>query len=176
MSDFIRFVVLIPHRDSVRLIKFYRNELFREGLIGVYSFPIVSPIAVISCPLKKEELKRLAFNLRVLSGNNGKITVGESCILQYPPMSFLGLKLDLPIPILSENIIYQFPHLLLCSGLIGYQDNDFLKREKLLLPPSFFFRSAMVANMILRPFKDSTESYSFEWKIGEPVWIPAYKS
>ena len=175
MSNCIRFVVLIPHRDSVRLIKSYRNELFKKGLIGAYSFPIVSPIALVSSPLKKEGLKTLAFDLRELSGNSGKIAVGESCILQYPPMFFFGLKLDLPIPILSENIIYQFPSLLLCSGLID-EDNDFLKKETLPLPPSFFFRSAMVANMIFRPFENGVMPYSFEWKIGEPVWLPAYKS
>jgi hypothetical protein len=50
--------------------------------------------------------------------------------------------------------------------------------------PALSFRAAAVANMILRPLpgEDGDENAeipfggsSFEWKIGERVWLPAYK-
>jgi hypothetical protein len=148
-------------------------------MIGAYSFPIVAPLAVVSRAFTQEELKRLASVLRELSASperDGKITVGESQSLLFPPealsLRFFGLGLDLPIPNFpSESVIYQFPSLLLCAGLQSAPEPPSAVQE-----PSCFFRAAMVANMVFHPLSSGAAGYSFEWKIGAPVWLPAYKT
>jgi hypothetical protein len=173
-----RFVVLIPHRDSGKLIRDDKSRLFALGINGAYSFPIAAPLALVSQPFTKEELKSLAQSLRALSvaeGRNGKIAAGELRTLPWQEdLSFFGPGLDLPIPDFpQERVSYRFPSLVLCAGLIKTADQALLSQGT---GPSFFFRAALVANLILRPLSSGERDFSFEWKIGSPVWLPSYKN
>lgn len=183
MLEPVRFIVLIPHRDCGRLIRFYQDRLFAAGIIGAYSFPIAAPLAVVSQPFAKEELKMLARFLRAASaapGRDGKITAGALDVLSCPPdilsPSLFGLELDLPIPDIPRDLVrYQFPSMLLCAGLIPKEDLSLLPQERFPIAPQCFFRAALVANLILRPLSSGAKGYSFEWKIGVPVWLPGYR-
>jgi hypothetical protein len=172
-----RFIVLIPHRDSGKLLRDYKGRLFALGINGAYSFPIAAPLALVSQPFTKEELKSLAQSLRALSaaeGRNGRISAGELRTLPWlEGLSFFGPGLDLPIPDFPQEVSYRFPSLVLCAGLIKTRDQALLPQGT---GPSFFFRAAMVANLILRPLPAGETGYSFEWRIGTPVWLPAYKN
>jgi hypothetical protein len=176
----LRLIVLIPHRDYAKLLEAYKKGLFSAGIIRACSFPMLAPLATVSRAFKKEELKDLACALRKLSakhGREGKITAKKLGVLTYPPenLSLIGLELDLQAPDLThEALIQRFPSLLLCAGLVSQGDLPRLqeKQASAPLPPPSFFRAAMIANMVLRQLDAGAAGYSFEWKIGEPVWLP----
>ncbi|MDR0562286.1 MAG: hypothetical protein LBG73_06315 [Spirochaetaceae bacterium] len=171
----VRFVVLIPHRDAAGIIEDYKRRLFRAGAIGAYSFPIAAPLAAVSRPFTPAELKAEAYALRESSGaegKDGKIAGGGLQILRYPPeepvFTLFGLSLDASPPNPpSPPAIYRFPSLVLCAGVFPPCPD--------IPPPPCFFRAAMVANMAIRPLASGTAGYSFEWKIGVPVWLPKRK-
>ncbi|MDR3145901.1 MAG: hypothetical protein LBU21_06460, partial [Treponema sp.] len=83
-SPFLRFVVLIPHRDSQRALWEYRRRLFAAGLDGAWSFPALAPLALVSRPCDPGELKALARSLRDLTlsgGGDGRIDAGPGAVL-----------------------------------------------------------------------------------------------
>ncbi|MDR0568496.1 MAG: hypothetical protein LBG87_04755 [Spirochaetaceae bacterium] len=173
---FERFAVLIPHRDVEALAEGYKKRLFRAGLLGAYSFPVAAPLGIVSRPLTEAELKALACSVRALTcaeGRDGKITLGEPHILPYPdggPRLF-GLRLDLPPPEFpAGTLLREFSAVVLCAG---FQDGTNALAE--IPPPAGFFRAAMIANMVIRPLASGAKGYSFEWKIGVPVWLPKYR-
>ena len=68
-----RFIVLVPHRDSLGRFQAYRAKLFAEGFCGAHSFPLCAPIASVARAFTAEELKALARNIREQCADSGKI-------------------------------------------------------------------------------------------------------
>jgi hypothetical protein len=144
----------------------YRQALFRAGFWGAYSFPIAAPIAQVSRPLEREVLKRIAMSVR--QGTDGKIRTGAGGLVSGGGLTLFGPVLDLPLPALpSDAVLYRFPSLVLCAALVK-GPVPLITQE----PPSLCFRAAMLANLLLRPLPAPCGTYSFEWKIGVPVWLP----
>jgi len=183
-----RFIILIPGRDTEKLLDEYRASLFANGFYGAYSFPPVAPLAELSRPFNRDELKELAGNIRKLSmSHDGKISSAESgvdIIEGFGEYSFFGLRLDFPAdPLAIEKLFpkttkgkivrHLFPPVL-CASLV-YSGENHLPKEW----PSLSFRAASLANLAIRPLpggdKGEAHVYSFEWKMGEPIWLPAYK-
>ena len=179
----LRFIVLIPHRDSCVLLEKYRQRLFSLGFTGAYSFPAAAPLAMVSLSYNFSELKALAHELRCIShSKNGKITAGETARVSCPmtgTAAFFGPLLDLPpLDTLNgwnnEKLTFIFPRTLLCAAILSADNRD-QKEEKLSIPDftSFSFRAAKVSNLAIRPLKASP--YSYEWRLGPDCWLPAYK-
>lgn len=184
-KDTYRFIVLIPHRDTVKTLEAYRRRLFCAGIMGAYSFPLAAPLGTVSRPFTGEELKTLARSLRAVTaadGRNGKITIRERGVLPSPLHGtvFFGLTLDLsPVGgFLAPDVpldIAWFPSIVLCTGVLSINADSAEEPLPDIPPPSCFFRAAMVANMVIRPLSSGAAGYSFEWKIGVPVWLPKYR-
>jgi hypothetical protein len=86
--------------------------------------------------------------------------------------SFLGLALA-PLDLSAfenEKIIHLMEDFFLCAGLAGSREST---PAVDILPISF--RAAQAANLAIRPFGAGLlpDSFSFEWKITDPVWLPA---
>ncbi|MDR3115374.1 MAG: hypothetical protein LBU25_07630, partial [Treponema sp.] len=159
----LRFIVLIPHRDSGRLLWEYRQKLFAAGFVGAYSFPGVAPLAVVSRAFTKEDLQALAHTVRDISaqdGRGGKISTRDLGSLVYSEsthtgqgpydLTIFGPLLDLPSPELSHPmVVHRFPRLVLAAGLIKAEAPE--GPVKAPQAPVFFFRAGMVANMVFRP-------------------------
>jgi hypothetical protein len=173
-----RFAVLIPHRDSRRLLENYRSSLFAAGCRGAYSFPVLVPLASLTRPLKPPELKALASFLREASLKNersGKITTTAMTEVQSPGVfRFRGPALDLPPPpwsrIASDAVYRPFPVLVLCAALVGSEEPEL--KTALPDPPFIAFRAAAVANMVIKALPSGAEGYSFKWRIGKLFWLP----
>jgi hypothetical protein len=174
----LHFIVLIPHRDGGRIPEEYRRELFASGLAGAFSFPAAAPLALASRPFDGKELKTLAGEMRELSlkeGREGRFRsagVGAAACPQGG-LRFFGPLLEpweegLP-SLAGEAILYRFPALCLCAALLGPFD---VPPEA---GPELSFRAAMTANLAIRPLSTGERGYSFVWKIGRPVWLPAYR-
>jgi hypothetical protein len=179
-----RFIILIPARDTQKLLHEYQDALFTNGFYGAYSFPPVAPLAELSSPFNRDELKELAGNIRKLTlARDGKISSAESCLKSgFGEYSFFGPRLDFPAdpPAIEEllsataggKIIRVFSPPVLCAALARPGETRSPKEE-----PTLSFRAAALANLALRPLPGTGDApaYSFEWKMGEPVWLPAYK-
>jgi hypothetical protein len=181
-----RFIILIPGRDTEKLLDEYRASLFANGFYGAYSFPNAAPLAELSRPFNRDELKELAGNIRKLSmAHDGKISSTESgvdIIEGFGEYSFFGLRLDFAadppaieklFPKTTNGKILRllFPPVL-CASLVHHGENH-LPKEGLALS----FRAAALANLAIHPLSSTGDApaYSFEWKMGEPAWLPAYK-
>jgi len=184
----MRFIALIPGRDTEKLLDEYRTALFAKGFYGAYSFPPTAPLAEVSSPFSRDELKKLAVNIRMLTmAHDGKISSAESCTNGgFGKLSFFGPRLDLPAnhtefeKLLSETakgkIAHTFFPIVLCASIIesgsAWADSH---AEKC---PTLSFRAAALANITIRPLNGGTEEalpFSFEWERGPLVWLPAYK-
>jgi hypothetical protein len=174
----LRLIILIPHRDGGRVLEEYRRELFASGLNGAFSFPAAAPLALVSRPFDQEELKALAAGMRELSlrnGGDGKFRAAGAGAESSPAggLRFFGPLLepwDPGLPSLGgSKVIWRFPALRLCAALLGPGD------EAAAAGPALSFRAAMIANLSIRPLDQGEEGYSFAWKTGRPVWLPAYK-
>ena len=170
----LRFIILIPHRDVLMQIEAYRQKLFSRGFYGAHSFPLCAPLAVVSWPFSREELKELAHNIRKLSMyNDGKILSSESGTVSCPVFSasFFGPCLNLNTgEILSQQtdkLLFTLSPPVLCASLVEGGTKDKVEET-----PSLSFRAASVANLTIRPL---FTAHSFEWKISPPVWLPGYK-
>jgi hypothetical protein len=165
------------------MLRAYKRRLFTAGVPGVYSFPLAVPLAAVSHPFTPGELKTTAHSVRELSAafcQDGKIALGKPVILTCPsetlPLSFFGLSLDAPPPDFSQKSVqYRFPSLLVCTALVSEADQTLTAQDGFPAPPSCCFRAGMIANMVFRPLETGDPAYSFEWKTGVPVWLPAYK-
>jgi hypothetical protein len=195
----MRFIILVPHRDAIKLLSEYRQRLFTAGLFSAYSFPISSPLAEVSRPFNREELKGLARNIRLLTeGSNGKIVANTCCTVSDSlHLSFCGPSLNLPVTeeafpgIAKEKILRIMSPIVLCTGMAGKNpagENSVWENSESSKAPAVSFRAAFVANLSIRPIagadcstenstKNSLENsmeFSYEWKIGEPVWLPSF--
>jgi len=183
-----RFIILVPHRDTVRILDEYRKKLFGIGFNGAYSFPSSAVLAEVSQPFGRDELKELATNIRRLTlKNDGKIQTTGPIALSFPisltmEASFFGLPLAIsPLkeefqeiipPTAAKKIInITFPPAL-CVALTN---SSFNTKEKTNPPytPTLSFRAAFVANLSLRPLRVPEDVLSFQWRIGTPTWLPS---
>jgi hypothetical protein len=201
-EDVLRLVIIIPHRDADRPVEEYRRGLFAAGLAGAYSFPVAVPLAVAARPFSKDELGALARELRDLSaagGRDGKFHAGGTGFAPLPRsgsffdgLAFFGPVLRFSSPeapgvfpedaaglgaLNREKVLYRFPGLVLCAALAGQADRELLSGAAGNLPeaPEFSFRAAMAVNLSIRPLGSGEPGYSFEWKTGAPVWLPAFR-
>lgn len=187
--EILRFLILVPHRDTVKILRDYRRLLFRAGFPGAFSFPTAAPLALLSRPCTGEELKGIARTLRQSSlagGREGKIQGGPPELIPFPDVpgggvlsgfSFFGPGLNLPVPELSlPGLVYPFPALVLTTSLVGKGGHPLIRES---VPPirPFSFGAAAAANMVIRPLDGQGDSggdaYSMEWKIGRLSWLPA---
>ena len=201
-KEISRFIILIPHRDALRPLDEFRRRLFYIGVNGAHSFPQAAALALVSRPFCREELKELARNIRNLTrGTEGKIHSDASAFVCCPAglwrrgrkvpaiqqktaaesdaFLFFGPLLNLPS---SEDVFPQpargkiLKSLLppvLCAALV----NNELHKKKTLnseVSPAISFRAAALANLAIRPLDGA--DYSFEWKTGPFVWLPAFKA
>jgi hypothetical protein len=171
-----RFIILIPHRDGGLALEEYRRELFASGLSGAFSFPAAAPLALVSLPFDGEELKALAAGMRELSkrnGGDGKFRSAGAGTVASPAgdFKFFGPLLepwDPDLPSLGGGkVLYRFPALCLCAALLGPAD------EPAPAVPGLSFGAAMTANLTIAPLDQGEEGYSFAWKTGRPLWLPA---
>jgi len=177
-----RFITLIPGRDTEKILNEYRAALFSKGYHGAYSFPPAAPLAELSTPFNRDELKELAGNIRKLTiEHDGKITSSENCTnAGFGKLSFFGPHLDLPvikellIQTAKGKIARAFFPIALCAALTDSVREE-AQAEKC---PTLSFRAAAIANIAIRPLGASNGEalpYSFEWETGPLVWLPAYK-
>ena len=188
-----RFIILIPHRDILKPFGEFRQKLFAEGFPGAHSFPTAAPLAEVSRPFSREELKDLAGNIRKLTmENDGKIRNSGIAVAGCPDkLSFFGAVLDLPVnenlfPQSAKNkILHTFFRPVLCAALVPSDVDSAGESQIQEKAPALSFRAASLANMVIRPLNAGdcglktgglkTGDYSFEWKIGPPVWLPKWK-
>jgi len=183
-----RFIILIPHRDARKPFDDYRSKLFAAGFPGAYSFPAAAPLAALSRPSSREELGEIARNIRDYTRvTDGKILSAGTAFAEniFGKFSFLGLRLDFPLnesffPQTARKKILHIPvSPVLCAaiadsgsfppGISRSGENPVLAEA-----PVLSFRAASLANLAIRPLAGGEADYSFEWKIGPPVWLPKY--
>ena len=181
-AKLFHFIILIPGSDTGKILDEYRAVLFARGFYGAYSFPPAAPLAELSQPFNRNELKELAINIRKLTmAHDGKIYGTETgASTGFGELSFFGLQLDIPTaekiyPETAKGKIVRslFPPVL-CAAIVPSGENPMPKEG-----PSLSFRAAALANLAIYPLpgggKGEAPAYSFEWKTGEPVWLPAHK-
>jgi hypothetical protein len=168
----------------------YRRKLFSTGMAGAYSFPAAAPLAEVSRPYSEDELKALARDLReisVLDGRDGKFHTAGTGRVPWDHAGgpdIFGLRLELTAgerpsgaallaaslqSLRNAKVALVFPECILCAGLSGSGDRGLPEA------PCFSFRAAKLANLAIRRLESGEGGYSFEWKIGTPVWLPGYK-
>ena len=188
------FIILIPHRDALKPFTAFRQKLFSEGIEGAHAFPLAAPLAQISIPFSRTELKELAGKIRESTKvKSGKISGGETAIVQGPAkFTFFGPLLDIPTLEDSfqgkEKILRLYHPPVLCAALSETNMNQV---------PALSFRAGALANLAIRqleprikrkdltatdkppygvsPLSSGGMDYSYEWRQGPLVWLPAYK-
>jgi len=199
-KEVYHFIIIVPHRDSLKPFEEYRAKLFAAGFPGAFSFPTAAPLASVSRPFNREELKELGRNIRELTKKtDGKIHCSGNAYVKFTtevteeerrrPLAETqrrGDKKDIsifgvPLNLLVEEVVFPktakakildiFSPPALCAALL-------VPDEK---PPSeegpvLSFRAASLANLAIRSLESGAVSYSFEWRMGPPVWLPKYKS
>ena len=170
-----RYIILIPHRDAVKPLEEYRQKLFSIGVASAHSFPLAAPLAEVSRPFRSQELKELALYIRSLTKSaDGKILCEKKCAeAKSRHLSFFGPSFNLAIEegafpeTAKDKLIRVLNPAVLCASLCKMDSvND-------AEPPAISFRAASVSNLAIRPLPEL--DYSFEWEIGESVWLPAWK-
>ena len=166
------FLVLVPHRDiRVTLRKFSETLDIKE----VYPFPWVAPLAVLSKPLKADELRQIAASLR---NKTEKFNTKEPSISAFPAgednLSLLGPGLSLKIESdIINNSIKIIKNPIVGLYLIPGSNTKLLHEipDCIKNLPKLSFRAAAAANMYI--YKKSKNTYM--WKIGKLNWLPKYK-
>ncbi|MDR2793116.1 MAG: hypothetical protein LBB61_05555 [Treponema sp.] len=176
-------LVFIPHRDCKKGVTLFKRSLFSSGFFGAFSFPIASPLAVLSRPLAKDELKRVAAQLRECTradgrnaGKTGKITAGTWDAVTLGGLCFGGQLLAFPVERLFQaetafpaGVVVERCAVPLLAEAVMRGDEPMGEGKK-PHPARFSFTAGYAANLTLRPLRD--DGYSFEWRIGEPAWLP----
>ena len=173
-----QFIIIIPHNDGLKPFLDYRQKLFSLGVEGSYSFPLSIPLAEIKKPFSREELKELAVKIREFSDlKNGKITSkGNNIISSLGGFSFFGPEVELPSDkdffsgVTKDKIIEASSPPVLCCALIA----ALTKGENFPPAPALSFRAAKLTNLFIKPLACGN-SFSFEWEMDLPVWLPQYK-
>ena len=168
-----RYIILVPHRETVQHLDEYRQKLFSGGVPGAFSFPAAAPLAEISRSLSRDELTELAKNIRCLTEKtDGKILCG-SAVSKPPQTSFFGPLLKLSFdeetfPLTArEKISRILTPPVLCAAIVH---GTSVPNALLETAPALSFRAAFLANLAIRPLESN--EYSTEWKISIPTWLP----
>jgi len=191
-----KYLVLVPHRDVRVTLQKYSENLIKNGLKGVYKFPLIAPLAELSQSLTDEELKNTACLLRENIGVNiiytketnmvpfsenpgTSVTEGEAWSLR--PLALFGPRLELEIPpdLFCDNLKIKrlFSPLTIGTFLIpdSGKDNQHLiamnQKFDEPLQEKLKFRAAAIANMYWRSMQIDGE-ISYKWKIGKLCWLP----
>ena len=172
-----RFIILIPHRDALKPIGEYQKKLFSIGLAGACSFPMAAPLAAVSRPFSRDELKGLGRNIRASAKcSDGKISSSGTALAGFPEkFSLFGLLLDLHIeeslfnPSAKNKVLFTFSPPVLCAALLASEEKPVSEEG-----PFLSFRAASLANLAIRPLDRGARPYSLEWKISPPVWLPKH--
>jgi hypothetical protein len=169
-----KFLVLVPHRDIRVELQKDCDLALKEGLTGVYNFPLVAPFASLSRSLNTYELKKIAHSLRKTTGKN-KITAEDDAVTVLPcsekRLTLCGPRLDINFPqdlfeSVGKKINVLFSPLVIGCFLTPELSPVFRKENKKLE-----FRAGAVANMYWRPLQIDGEIY-YKWKIGKLCWLP----
>ena len=182
-KEIFRFIILIPHRDTQRLLYEYRKKLFSSGLTGAHAFPAAAPLAQVSAPFSTMELKDLGRNLRDLTiKNDGRIQGTTMAAIRCSEhFSFFGpqLKLETDRTVFPQSsrdrIIMQLSPPLLCAALISPGSDPGKENHFDNEGPAFSFRAAALANLSVRFLDEGEKDFSLEWRTGALVWLPAYR-
>jgi hypothetical protein len=67
----MHFLVIVPHRDCLKKIETENRRRFVAGDTLALSFPAVYPMMRVKKPFTREQLKRVAHDLREASRENG---------------------------------------------------------------------------------------------------------
>jgi hypothetical protein len=184
----LNLLALVPHRDACLPLRAWSAALFAAGCDGAWSFPWAAPLAVVSCPLRAEELQALARALREqsLAGERtGKFSGGQAARAAlggcFDTAALFGPVLDFDLPnsffdsVPAEKIISRFSPPVLGAALL--RDGDPV--SGLPPAPAVSFRAAALANLACRPLAAARggagAAYSVEWRIGALRWLPAVK-
>jgi hypothetical protein len=71
----MNFLVIVPHRDCLKKIREERQKRFAAGDMLALSFPAVYPVMRVENPLTRDQLKRVAHDVRAASMENGGIVL-----------------------------------------------------------------------------------------------------
>ena len=197
-KEVYRFIVLVPHRDSLRPLEEYRASLFAAGFFGAWSFPVTAPLASVSRFFSVDELKELGRNIRELTKKTGgkiqsegsavsKLTTEEERRPLTSPgvplgaaqghgdredFSFFGPRLNF---FMEESLFPLTARARILSILSPPVVCAALVDSKSPPPqegPALSFRAASLTNLAIRPLESGAAGYSFEWKMGPLIWLP----
>ena len=195
-KEVYHFIIIVPHRDSLKPLEEYQARLFAAGFPGAFSFPMAAPLASVSRPFNREELKELGRNIRELTNKaEGKIYSSGSVLTQFTTeeerrrplaeaqrrkdrkdISFFGPTLSLTIEerlfsiSARAKIVDILSPAILCAALLAPEESPPSEEG-----PAISFRAASIANLAIRPLESGASSYSFKWKMGPFIWLPKYK-
>jgi hypothetical protein len=168
------FLVLVPHRDTRLVLRNYSTALFKTGITG--AFPWVAPLAVLSRPLNKQELKNIAQGFRK-SAHEGKFNAEGAYTTPFPPEeknNFLfGPRLELTTPPgFLSGIGDPFSQAVIGACLLSGNENE----KALPCPPKLSFSAAALANMSWQTVNLSAqgapEAVGYKWEIDKLCWLP----
>ena len=180
--DKSRFIILIPHRDTQRLLDIYRGNLFAAGYYGARSFPASAPLAAVSGPFSQEELKALGRNMReaLLRNTNGRGMIqckGSTTTGFGGKFTFFGPLLSISMeeglfPGSAQNKILQIMNPpVLCAALVEDPETAISRAPE---APDMSFRAAALANLTIRALPSGAQGYSWEWETSPLVWLPKH--
>jgi len=181
ISQTYKFLVLVPHRDIRVELQKQCDSAVKAGLLGVYPFPCVIPLASLSQTLNEGELKQIANSLRAHIGNK-KIKAEGDAISTFPfnekEFTLFGAGLDIDIPQdifknLSKKISFIF-HSIIIGCFLKPKENTKLNIFCDCPQKKLGFRAAAAANMYWKEFQINGEIY-YKWKIGKLCWLPRPK-
>ena len=168
IPQILRYVILVPHRDSLGAMEDLRKELFCYGLWGSYSFPLSIPLLRVSTSFTVNELKKFAVNIK--KERDKFICESESMCCFIDVLSFYGPKINLHIDssYIPESAMLKVKKIyspaLLCTSINTMNLN-------IIQNKGFSFRSACLRNLSIHKLAQGDSSYSFEWKMGREVWL-----
>jgi hypothetical protein len=163
-------VVLVPHRDAVIDLRGEKRGFFSDGFYGAYSFPVVAPLCVVRRPLTNVELKETAKKIcdEVLMRGGLIEGAGEAAVSFFGDYFFWGEELSISALYLNDTVLSgfekRFEKIILCEALLSKSEPP----PKKINSKKISFRASALANMVIRPLD---KKFSFEWKIGRPVWL-----
>jgi len=169
------FLVLVPHRDTRLILRNYSSSLFRAGAAGAYHFPWVAPLAALSQPFSRDELKVCAHFLRKAVGE-GKINAMDAaaCPFTAEGTALFGPRIDIGISsdMFGEDGVRKVasvfvPQVIGTCLVSAGEDTSALPPH-----PQLSFRAAAVANMYRRTTRTDTAVIGYKWKIGKLCWLP----
>jgi hypothetical protein len=168
------FLVLVPHRDIRLVLRKYSSDLLKMGIKDACLFPCAAPLAAISSPFTKDELKQCVRAIRETIMEN-KIIVKETAAVPFPANEektvLFGPQLD---PVILKDLLTKIKSFnkkltyFFSTQVIGC---CIMNEGVSCATPEFSFRAAAVANMYWKPVNIEGAS-GCEWKIGELIWLP----